>query len=337
MSTLLIHSRNISIENLRSYFPQHIRILTEEEHALQFLNDREATITVSVPDLHSDDFQLIPTASVAAHTTYGYQCCLRRESIENNTTREIALAGIGVLPDTMGAGLNMAGEIEAHIDSFIIRKNQRALSLVFYLYAEDIHCLLAQPFLLSVSITPLVEVKAAPGFAVDAGHDIQVPAKSQMIYSAEIQKRICSPTCLSMVLDCYGRSTDPVTLAEQAYHKGHDLYGVWSSNIWAASHYNCLGYIHRFSGFDEMKGFLDNDIPLIASISYRAGELTNAAIQETSGHLVVVRGYNPGVVIVNDPAAPDYSTVKRAYVLDEFMRAWLGHKAVAYVLLPPAA
>jgi hypothetical protein len=75
---------------------------------------------------------------------------------------------------------------------------------------------------------------------------------------------------------------------------------------------------------------------VIASVSYGAGELVDAAIPETSGHLLVLTGYAGDEVLVNDPAAATTAGVARRYRLDQLCRAWLEHAGVGYVLVRPS-
>ncbi|MCW2808497.1 MAG: hypothetical protein JWQ93_2452, partial [Marmoricola sp.] len=52
--------------------------------------------------------------------------------------------------------------------------------------------------------------------------------------------------------------------------------------------------------------------------------LTGAPISATAGHLVVISGFtSTGDVVVNDPAAPTNSSVRRTYDRGQFERAWL--------------
>jgi Peptidase_C39 like family len=76
---------------------------------------------------------------------------------------------------------------------------------------------------------------------------------------------------------------------------------------------------------------------VIASVRYDAGELSGAAIAQTSGHLLVLTGYADGEVFVNDPAAPRAGEVARRYRLDELRRVWLARSGVGYVLFAPTS
>jgi uncharacterized protein YvpB len=171
-------------------------------------------------------------------------------------------------------------------------------------------------------------------YPTDVKCSLNVPQKSQMLEPDDIRNRICSPTSTAMVLDYWGHQSSVQEIARLAYHRPLDLYGVWPSSVWAASRYGLLGYLHKFNDWHEVIWLLRRRIPIITSIAYNAGELRHAAVERTSGHLVVIKGMDTRHVIVNDPAAPSIDTVERRYEIEEFTTHWLRKKAVGYVLFP---
>ena len=52
--------------------------------------------------------------------------------------------------------------------------------------------------------------------------------------------------------------------------------------------------------------------------------------------VVSLTGYEDGLVLVNDPAAPTADTVPRRYRRGELSRAWLARGGIGYVLFDPA-
>ena len=112
----------------------------------------------------------------------------------------------------------------------------------------------------------------------------------------------------------------------------YDLYGVWPAAILAAGRRGIAGYLLRFPDWVAAAWCLARGLPVIASVRYASGELTGAAAASTPGHLLVLTGFEDGVVLVNDPAAPTSAGVSRRYALDELRRVWLERSAVGYVL-----
>jgi peptidase C39-like protein len=177
---------------------------------------------------------------------------------------------------------------------------------------------------------------------VDGTSRLDVPALSQMEEDAAIRHRVCSPTCVAMVLAYHGHPVAVADLALEMFHPELDLYGVWPAAIRAASRRGVGGYLLRFPDWAAAAWCLERGMPVIASVRYGAGELTGAAVAETSGHLLVLTGHSGGDVFVNDPAAPRASEVTRRYRLDELRRVWLARSGVGYVLFggtppPPGA
>ena len=93
--------------------------------------------------------------------------------------------------------------------------------------------------------------------------------------------------------------------ARYTYAWGYDGTGMWPFNTAYAARYGLDAFVTRLRSLREAELFIKAGIPLVASISFGAGELDGAPISATSGHLVVIRGFTAdGRVVVNDPAAP---------------------------------
>ncbi len=168
-----------------------------------------------------------------------------------------------------------------------------------------------------------------------AGARLAVPALSQMEEDEALRHRVCSPTCVAMVLAYYGTRVPVAEIAREMLQPELDLYGVWPAAIRAASRRGIGGYLMRFPDWAAAAWCLERGMPVIASVRYDTGELTGAAIARTTGHLLVLTGYADGEVFVNDPAAPRAAEVARRYQLDELRRVWLGRSGVGYVLFSP--
>lgn len=187
----------------------------------------------------------------------------------------------------------------------------------------------------------LAALSAAGEGPVDAGTPptggaaVRVPSLSQVGEDPAIALRICSPTSVAMVLGYWGRPATAAAVAADAFHPATDQYGVWPAAIRAAAARGVAGYLLRFPDWPAAAWCLTRGLPIIASIRYAAGELGGAAIEATTGHLVVLTGYEAGMVLVNDPAAPTREAVPRRYRRDDLTRAWLERRGVGYVLFDP--
>jgi len=170
---------------------------------------------------------------------------------------------------------------------------------------------------------------------VTAAVRLTVPTRSQMDEEAAVRERICSPTSVAMVLEHHGRSVTTAALAAETFHADLDRYGIWPAAILSAGRHGLAGYVLRFPTWAAAEWCLAAGLPVIASVRYGTGELTGAAVAGTSGHLLVLTGFEGDRVLVNDPAAPSSASVPRRYAIDEFLRAWLGRGGIGYVLFPP--
>ncbi len=145
--------------------------------------------------------------------------------------------------------------------------------------------------------------------------------------------RICSPTALCMVLNALGRPVALSQVMQNVYDPASDIFGNWFFNTAYASRQGLDVHFWRFSSLSELAQYCTKDALVIASIAYQAGELPGAAQPQTPGHLLVVRGWKDGQVLVADPAAETAKEVLRAYDAKAFAKAWLKNKqGTAYIL-----
>jgi Peptidase_C39 like family len=224
--------------------------------------------------------------------------------------------------------------VRCDVDVFLAARAVGSLRLRLRLAPDAAGTVTAAPWLVALSAAE----SGTSGVADAAGNAyLRVPPLSQMEEAAAIRSRICSPTCLTMVLKYWGAHADVSSLARAVFHEHLDLYGVWPSAIRAAGAHGVAGYLLRVPEWTAAAWCLAHGMPLIVSVRYTAGELSGAAIEATDGHLLVLTGYEGGTVIVNDPAAPTRREVERRYRLDELQRVWLERTGVAYVLFRPAA
>jgi peptidase C39-like protein len=174
---------------------------------------------------------------------------------------------------------------------------------------------------------------------------LPVPRYSQMIHRGEYPQyggggeAWCSPTALSMLLSYYhvlpsasnyawvnDSYANPWVdhVARVVYDYGYRGAGNWAFNTAYAANLTEDAFVTRLKNLREAEKFIAAGIPLAASISFSRGQLSGAPISATAGHLVVIAGFTKtGDVVVNDPAAPSNSSVRRTYDRGQFEKAWL--------------
>lgn len=167
--------------------------------------------------------------------------------------------------------------------------------------------------------------------------DFEIPLKpvSQMQYAdKKLRGRICSPVCLSMVLNYYGKKVSLEDTLKGVYDEETGVYGTWPLNTAFAAQQGLGAAVVRCSSLAQAEGELYKGRPLIASIAYKEGALKNAAAKATPGHLVVICGFDAeGNVIVMDPAAKTEKEVRRVYDRKQFASAWIKNKkGLAYAI-----
>ncbi len=272
---------------------------------------------------------LVPSFSALSPADAGFRFEL---SVRRSVRWSPWVAGASIGPDLFPPLATREDGIAAEIDEFTVTPAADALRLRLRVAAGP--QALDAPWLVALSAWDGGADAAAAAPA--GGARLAVPALSQMAEAEAIRMRVCSPASVAMVLAYHGRPAEVATLAREIFHPTLDCYGVWPAAIRAAGRRGVAGYLLRFPDWGSAAWCLGRGLPVIASVRYRAGELTGAPVPETTGHLLVLTGWEGGEVLVNDPAAPRAGEVPRRYRLDELSRVWLERGGVGYVLFTPS-
>lgn len=179
----------------------------------------------------------------------------------------------------------------------------------------------------------------APGPASPAwGRELAVPERAQGVEDPAIAGRICSPTSLAMVLAFHGVELPTAEVARRVYDQGAKIYGNWSFNVAAAAELGLRAVVARCASFAPLEAEVAAGRPAVISHRWGPGELPEAPMDSTEGHLIVVRGFTPqGDPIVNDPAGNPRrgAATRRVYPRQRVARSWLRNgSGVCYLLAP---
>ena len=163
----------------------------------------------------------------------------------------------------------------------------------------------------------------------------------------------CSATSTAMMLDYYGAGptaaetawvdpsyTDPQVdhSARSVFDYSYDGAGNWPFNTAYAGSRGVDAFITRLRSLTEAEQFIKAGIPLVASLSFKKGDLPGAGYG-TNGHLMVIVGFDQaGNVVVNDPAShliASNDQVRTTYDRAAFENAWVPHSGgLVYVIHP---
>ena len=178
----------------------------------------------------------------------------------------------------------------------------------------------------------------APKLPAGAAHQLAVPFRSQYAEDESQAPRLCSPTSVAMVLAFHGINVSTRRVAELAHDPVHDIYGNWMRAIQTAWALGVPGTVRRFHSLDEAANETARGQPLVLSIRAEPGELPGAPYHQTSGHLLVLVGFDArGNPLTNDPAGRTSEFAPVQYPRDALANVWLGRGGVAYVLGPHSA
>src|SRR5579872_482886 len=159
---------------------------------------------------------------------------------------------------------------------------------------------------------------------------LDVPARSQ--YVVEGERGWCSATSLSMLNAYYGLDYDVPSTARAVFDRAYNGTGNWSFNVAFSGNLGLRAAVVYLRNLDHAQQLIEAGIPIAISYSWSEGELPNAPVEHSDGHLVVLCGFTAnGDCAINDPAAPNLRVV---YPRAAIERLWLRNKGVAYAIAP---
>lgn len=165
--------------------------------------------------------------------------------------------------------------------------------------------------------------------------DIELPVKplSQKEYKVKsLRNEICSPTSLTMALNYFGKKVSLDEVIKGVFDSGAKIYGTWPLNTAYAGELGLKCCVTRCASLAQAEAEIYQGRPLVISIEFKNGELKNAPVKQTEGHLILLCGLDKnGDFIAIDPAAKTAQTARRIYSRKDLAKVWLKNKrGVAY-------
>ncbi|MBQ3933651.1 MAG: C39 family peptidase [Elusimicrobiaceae bacterium] len=160
--------------------------------------------------------------------------------------------------------------------------------------------------------------------------NIELPVKpiSQKEYKIKnLRNEICSPTSLTMALNYFGKKVNLDNTIKGVFDEGAKIYGTWPFNTAYAGELGLKCCVVRCSSLAQAEAEIYQARPLIISIEFKNGELKNAPVKQTEGHLIILTGLDEnGDFIAIDPAAKTAKTARRIYSRKDLAKVWLKNK-----------
>jgi uncharacterized protein YvpB len=163
--------------------------------------------------------------------------------------------------------------------------------------------------------------------------NVEVPWRSQLILSRPLRGRTCCPTSVAMVLEYRGYDFITTQVAQMVYDEDSRIFGNWPRAAQLLSEYGMRAYVRQYRNLDEARQTLSKAQPIITSIKFEEGELPEAPIRRTNGHLIVITGYEgDDWFIVNDPATLDPNKGRQMkYSAAGIQKAWIDNGGPAII------
>ena len=141
-----------------------------------------------------------------------------------------------------------------------------------------------------------------------------------------------------MVLEAYGVKVPTAQMCSMVYDPDHGIYGNWSRAVQAAYACGVPGWLERFPDWWSVRKRIAEGRPIVASIRVGPGELAGSPYTKSSGHLLVITGFDGEErVCANDPAAAETRDGITTYAARDLETVWLGRTRLGYVFAAPDA
>lgn len=142
----------------------------------------------------------------------------------------------------------------------------------------------------------------------------------------KIWNQICGPTSMSMAEQYLGVNLPTETVAVECYDSYNGIYGNWPFIAQGAAGRGLKAHMFRCNDQLPIRQEIDAGRPVILGVQWGPGELTNAPIESTDGHLILCVGYTAtGDYIINDPAGSDSRWDHVIYDKNQMVHCWLWH------------
>lgn len=166
-----------------------------------------------------------------------------------------------------------------------------------------------------------------------ARRELALPQLSQYDPGDPQQRGWCAPASMAMLLGAHGITVSVRDAAAGMFDRSYNGTGNWAFAAAYAGTHGLAAAAAYLRDLVMVEHFIAAQLPLAVSISWTSGALPGAPLPQSTGHILVVRGFDErGDVIVNDPAQPG---VRYVYERGAFARCWLDHGGVALLVAPP--
>jgi hypothetical protein len=169
-----------------------------------------------------------------------------------------------------------------------------------------VHVISHHPLERVAASTPPAEAARATEMPMHgAVRELDVPHLSQYLPAFPDRRGWCAPAAMAMLLNARGITATVKDTVDGVFDRSYGGTGNWTFLTAYAAQRGLVAAPAYLRDLVTIEQFIAAFLPLAVSISWSTGELPGAPLEQSAGHILVVRGFTPdGDVIVNDPAQP---------------------------------